>query len=551
MEPSQNPENTANSDPYIGKEIEKYIVIEPLDEGGMGVIYKARHKNIKRMAALKLLPVSQAADEMSIKRLEREATAMGNLQHANIATMYDFGINDFGQPYIVMELINGQSLKELFKESGSLDPIRAIRLFIQICDGMDYAHSKSVIHRDLKPANIMVTDVQDTDQVKILDFGIARKTDESLALTKTGQIMGSASYMSPEQCTGKKPVDFRTDIYALGVMMYELLTGKLPYKGDTFLQTIFLKTTEHPKPFPDHLKQMRDLESLTLRCLKADPEDRPVSMKVVKEELETILQNNTATMVAPKTQDLAFNKDELDNIASGTDYSGDTVANTIQETKTDHQNTVVNQDETKNIPQGIDRQAAPSPDFKKYGIIAAVAIAALISIVAVSANFMNNSKSNTEIEASKKSSPTTEAKSANEEPTDTIEHHPPITGASHSDSLMVIPKKEETKPTQPRSPKKSRTARGKYSRTKPKSTTKSMPPKAPPRAKQTAPVYNSNTPVQPAPPIQPVPRVQTPKPKYKAPNPREVERSYKHHRRKYKTIKEKSRNIIKKFKKIF
>ncbi|MBI1271084.1 protein kinase [bacterium] len=293
--------NSDKPDPLVGKVIDKYVILDRLGKGGMGLVYKAQHQRIKRYAALKLLPARESRDEVSVKRLEREATAMGKLQHPAIATMYDFGMTDEGQPYIVMELMRGENLKQYLKQKGRLEAEEALAIFLQISEAMAYAHGMGLMHRDLKPENIMfaedLKELEQTDTlvtparksaIKVLDFGIARHTEESLMLTRTGQIVGSASYMSPEQCSGKKPVDTRTDIYSLGVIMYEMLTGSLPYKGETFLETIYLKTTELPAPFPENLENPPGLENLVLKCLMVQPEDRPQSMEEVNAALRTI-----------------------------------------------------------------------------------------------------------------------------------------------------------------------------------------------------------------------------------------------------------------------
>ncbi|MCA9818832.1 MAG: serine/threonine protein kinase, partial [Cyanobacteria bacterium HKST-UBA01] len=323
--------NSEKPDPLIGKVIDKYVILERLGKGGMGLVYKAQHQRIKRYAALKLLPARESRDEVSVKRLEREATAMGNLQHPAIATMYDFGMTDEGQPYIVLELMRGDNLKNYLKQKGRLGPDEALEIFLQISDAMAYAHGMGLMHRDLKPENIMFVEdpnkleqgqEQENEQtdtlvnplrkaaIKVLDFGIARHTEESLMLTRTGQIVGSASYMSPEQCSGKKPVDTRTDIYSLGVIMYEILTGSLPYKGETFLETIYLKTTELPAPFPENLDNPPALENLILKCLMVQPEDRPQTMVEVHTVLQAIAGERQPTSSHSSVDTLALTKIE-------------------------------------------------------------------------------------------------------------------------------------------------------------------------------------------------------------------------------------------------
>jgi|AGTN01.1.fsa_nt_gi Serine/threonine protein kinase len=274
-----------NVDHYIGKTLDKYVLTESLGRGGMGLVFKAEQKRIKRFVAIKILPPARM-DEVSIKRLEREATAMGNMKHPHIATLFDFGMSEDKQPYLVMELIEGRSLKQLLKDSGGmLEADRVVAILIQICDAMDYAHANGVIHRDLKPDNVMLANDVHADFVKILDFGIAKSLDASVSLTKTGQMVGSPVYMSPEQCTGKSVPDHRSDIYSLGSLLYECLTGVIPLKGDTYLETVYRKTNDTPDPFPAHLDDCKKLEELVFRCLQADPSKRPQSMEEVRAEL--------------------------------------------------------------------------------------------------------------------------------------------------------------------------------------------------------------------------------------------------------------------------
>ncbi len=288
MQPKEDSARLAKTDPFKGKVLDKYLLIERLGAGGMGMVYRAEQKQLKRQVAVKLLSLRLINDEVNVKRIEREATGMGRLQHPNIATIIDFGISEEGQPFLVMELINGKSLKQLLKECKLLQPERAMKIMSQVADAMQYAHKNGFIHRDLKPDNIMLASEHKDDFVKVLDFGIAKSTTEAtINLTKAGDVVGSPLYMSPEQCTGKK-LDLRSDIYSLGVIMYEALTGIVPCQGATLFETISKKTMEPPPPFPAHLAHLRALENLTLACLATYPEDRPPSMQVIKDSLDAL-----------------------------------------------------------------------------------------------------------------------------------------------------------------------------------------------------------------------------------------------------------------------
>ncbi len=289
---SENP-RPKPPDPYLGRVIDKYALVSKLGTGGMGLVYRAEQLPIKRYVAIKLLSAKLIHDQVNVKRIEREAALMANLRHPNIATFHDFGISD-GQPYLVMELISGRSLGEIIAHEKRLHPERVIAIAAQVADAMAYAHKQGLVHRDLKPDNIMLDNEHTSDYAKVLDFGIA-KAAEDLSLTQSGVLIGSPSYMSPEQCRGVK-LDLRSDIYSLGVIIYEALTGIVPCKGATLIETLTRKTMEQAPPFPPELSEWKALERLTLACLATEPEDRPPSMTIVRDALSAMLNPGSVSM---------------------------------------------------------------------------------------------------------------------------------------------------------------------------------------------------------------------------------------------------------------
>jgi tRNA A-37 threonylcarbamoyl transferase component Bud32 len=268
-----------------------YEFIELIGKGGMSVIYKARHRLMENIVAIKLLQEKLTQDKSSFLRFRQEAQASSRLDHPSIIKVLDFGVLDHGAAFLVMDYVAGRSLSEVIAQDGVLSPERAIPLFRQICEGLAHAHKNGVLHRDLKPSNILVThDEENRERVKIVDFGIAKVLApdgaEANKLTGTGEVFGSPLYMSPEQCMGLD-VDARSDIYSMGCLMYEALCGKPPFMGTNPLETIFKQMNDQPEPITAHLKheQAAMLSIVILRALEKDKAHRYQTVEALLDDL--------------------------------------------------------------------------------------------------------------------------------------------------------------------------------------------------------------------------------------------------------------------------
>ena len=270
-----------------------YHLDKEIGSGGMGKVYKARHERMERIVAIKVLNSELAQDPNSRKRFQQEAQAASHLSHPNIIVVHDCGFTEDEVPYIVMEYLEGFSWQDTIRAHGNIDPVRLFRYFSQVAAALDHAHSKGILHRDLKPSNIFVIDTEaEKDFVKVLDFGLAKlmpwSGKESQHLTKTGEVFGSPIYMSPEQCMGKK-LTIQSDIYSMGITLYEALVGKPPFKGSNTVQTATKHMSEPPPPmsyFRPDIKIPAQLESVILRSLRKEPDERYETMGEFKEAYE-------------------------------------------------------------------------------------------------------------------------------------------------------------------------------------------------------------------------------------------------------------------------
>lgn len=257
----------------------RYEILEKIDSGGMANIYFARDKKLSRNVALKIMFPQFASDSHFVERFKREAKSMANLSHPYIATIYDWGKEEEIY-YIAMEYLSGENLSQIINKKGILPPSEVVDISIKICEALEVIHKQGIIHRDIKPSNILVTEEKD---IKITDFGIVK--DSTPSLTQTGSILGTAQYISPEQARGVK-ISKRSDIYSLGVVMYEMLTGDPPFRGDDSLSVALRHIREKPTLPSNIIKNLsKNLETVIIKCLLKNPEDRYSSATQLKEDL--------------------------------------------------------------------------------------------------------------------------------------------------------------------------------------------------------------------------------------------------------------------------
>jgi serine/threonine-protein kinase len=281
------------TDPLLGHTLDdKYRLDEQLGIGGMGTVYRARHLLIDRPVAVKVLNQRFVEDEAARTRFRREARAAGRLQHTNAVTVTDFGESRDGYVYLVMELLEGRTLRDVLAKEAPLDAARSVSIMMQISAAVAAAHEAGIIHRDLKPANIFIVQRAEVPAVvKVLDFGIAKLAaetldeDEPMTLTLIGAMIGTPRYMSPEQCDGAELTP-AADVYSLGVILYEMLTGTVPFSGSTPLAIAMKHTGETPRSPREFVSTIpAALEQVVLHTLEKQPQDRPANAAEFRKEL--------------------------------------------------------------------------------------------------------------------------------------------------------------------------------------------------------------------------------------------------------------------------
>ena len=286
---------------------ERYRVQNCLGSGTMGAVYRAEHIHMKKTVALKVLHPSHTRDPEVVERFQREAQAAANIEHPNICVATDFGKLDQAFYYLVMEYLEGRPLIDVIKSGAQFDEARALHIGVQMLSALEKAHEMGVVHRDLKPENvILISREGDPDFVKITDFGVAqvRMFKDAARLTQAGVVYGSPLYMSPQQAAGKE-IDHRADLYSVGVMLYELLTGRLPFYAKSLMVVLNMHIADSPPPFAEASPERElspEIEAIVMRLLAKEPDERFQSATEVRRALERLAEEPEEPVPASRAE---------------------------------------------------------------------------------------------------------------------------------------------------------------------------------------------------------------------------------------------------------
>ncbi len=311
-------------DPLVGAVLAgRYVVKSRIGEGGMGLVYEGLHRDIDKQVAIKVLRDDLSRRPEVVARFRQEAKSASRIGHENIVDISDFGETTRGASYFVMEFLDGEDLANVLGRDVTVDADRACAIVLQCCRALSATHAKGIVHRDIKPENIFLTKRDGVDDfVKIVDFGIAKMSDietdgaPGRKLTKTGMIFGTPEYMSPEQAAGKE-LDHRVDVYALGIILYECLAGRVPFEGDTFMGVLTQHLFAELPPieeFNPNAKVSRELELVIRKALAKDPDDRYQDTEELAEAIKCALEGrlSRATIMTPPS---AFGSASLSHLA--------------------------------------------------------------------------------------------------------------------------------------------------------------------------------------------------------------------------------------------
>lgn len=323
------------TDPLLGTIFaERYEVLSIVGKGGMSTVYKAKHSLMKRIVAIKMLHTGTILQDNAFERFRQEGEAASSLQHPNIVAVHDFGIGttESGdkKPFLVMDYLEGPTLSEILEKEGRVQFGRAIEIFKQVCDGLEHAHQKGIVHRDIKPSNLCLVKQQNSlETVKIVDFGIAKimpkEGEERQQLTRTGESFGSPLFMSPEQCLGK-PLDWRSDLYSFGCVMYKTLTGIPPFAGNSAFDTMTMHVSVKPRNMSAVLQSLdipEPIASIVMKALEKLPEERYQSAAELRDALSAAGElishsQKDAPITAPASTVIAHTTDTMPYHAQST-----------------------------------------------------------------------------------------------------------------------------------------------------------------------------------------------------------------------------------------
>ena len=357
---------------------ERYHIIKKLGEGGMGQVYLAEHVKMGRKSAVKVMNPGMVQNVDAISRFNREAQNASRINHPNVAGIYDFGETADGLVYLAMEFVEGQPLTDIIKQHGALPPMRASEIARQTAEGLTVAHDMGIVHRDLKPDNIMIGKGRNgADLVKVVDFGIAKAAaSDEQKVTKTGMVVGTPEYMSPEQLSGD-PLDSRSDIYALGLVTFNMLTGKLPFPGESMQETMIMRLTDDPHPLsamkPD-VSWPADLQAVMDKVLARRADDRYRNASEYAHDLVQAIDRMPVTSITSMGTEVLKRVSQGSANAAAAAATAATVQVNVPKTRV----------ATKDDAAPIARPAAPSPAatptssktpmFAGLGLLAAAAI---------------------------------------------------------------------------------------------------------------------------------------------------------------------------------
>jgi serine/threonine protein kinase len=361
----------------IGKLLlNRYELLEKIGEGGMGIVYKAKCHLLNRIVAVKILKAELSRDEEFVARFKREATSAARLSHPNIVNVHDVGEeNDVN--FIVMEYINGKTLKQIIKANGRISSQRTVEIALQIARALDCAHKNNIIHRDIKPDNILITE---DNIVKVADFGIAKVAD-SRTVTNSNKIIGTAHYFSPEQAKGNF-VDGRTDIYSLGILMYEMITGKVPYDADSSI-TIAMMHIQEPviPPIEINADIPENINGVILKAIEKEPINRYQEAKKMAEILSSIKKNPYFKL---ESNNRPSDATKIMSAVVGSDIGNDFT--TVMSQQTNYEKPISEEDKTL-----FSGRKSPSKNKKIMIIIATIL---LVMIIVVLGKGINKGKPN-------------------------------------------------------------------------------------------------------------------------------------------------------------